>query len=590
MKISIHLKLTLIFGLAVVLGLLIGYFYLSNRLHSFLENDLQDNLKRELYLAKDFLELHIGDREALSDADTLADTIAIKLGLRATIIALDGTLLGDSDLGPDELRLAENHLDRPEIQNALQHGFGFSKRYSYTLKQQFFYMAVPFGNDKFSGILRFSIPLAEIELFQAEPQKKIIFAMMLIFLLSVGFTTLISFIVSKPLIEMADIAKAITKGDFSKKPAIYSKDEIGNLARALTYMSDEIKKNIETITQEVTKSDTILSSMFEGIMVTNAREEITLMNPSLRKIFMIDSDPLGKKPLETLRNSAVQKIVDDLLKQKNRFINEKIVMTQPEEKFLEINGVSLVRHNIIEGCVLVFHDITEIRRLETIRQDFVANVSHELRTPMASIKGYSETLLDGALDDKSNARDFINIIHQDSNRLANLIDDLLDLSKIESGKMDMVFLPLEFKPIMQRTIGILEQPAREKSLTITFDISDTLPRISADDKRLSQVLLNLIDNAIKYTPPGGSIDINARDLEKLIQVNITDTGIGIPPEDISRIFERFYRVDKARSRELGGTGLGLSIVRNIVSAHGGEVWVQSEYGSGSTFSFTIPKA
>lgn len=590
MKISIHLKLTLIFGLAVVLGLLIGYFYLSNRLHSFLENDLQDNLKRELYLAKDFLELHVGDREALSDADTLADTIAIKLELRATIIALDGTLLGDSDLGPDELRLAENHLDRPEIQNALQHGFGFSKRYSYTLKQQFFYMAVPFGNDKFSGILRFSIPLAEIELFQAEPQKKIIFAMMLIFLLSVGFTTLISFIVSKPLIEMADIAKAITKGDFSKKPAIYSKDEIGNLARALTYMSDEIKKNIETITQEVTKSDTILSSMFEGIMVTNAREEITLMNPSLRKIFMIDSDPLGKKPLETLRNSAVQKIVDDLLKQKNRFINEKIVMTQPEEKFLEINGVSLVRHNIIEGCVLVFHDITEIRRLETIRQDFVANVSHELRTPMASIKGYSETLLDGALDDKSNARDFINIIHQDSNRLANLIDDLLDLSKIESGKMDMVFLPLEFKPIMQRTIGILEQPAREKSLTITFDISDTLPRISADDKRLSQVLLNLIDNAIKYTPPGGSIDINARDLEKLIQVNITDTGIGIPPEDISRIFERFYRVDKARSRELGGTGLGLSIVRNIVSAHGGEVWVQSEYGSGSTFSFTIPKA
>ncbi len=336
--------------------------------------------------------------------------------------------------------------------------------------------------------------------------------------------------------------------------------------------------------------DTILSSMFEGIMVTNAREEIVLMNPALRKMFMIDADPTGKKILDTLRNSAVQKIVDQLLLQNAKFINEKITISQPEEKFIEINGVSLTSHNQVEGCVLVFHDLTEIRRLERIRQDFVANVSHELRTPVASITGYTETLLDGALDDKTHAREFIETIHADGNRLANLIDDLLDLSKIESGKMDMVFLPLELKPIVQRVIGILDQSARDKSLAVSNEISDSLSRVLADEKRLSQVLLNLLDNALKYTPAGGSIKINARATEKYIQVDISDTGIGIPAEDLTRIFERFYRVDKARSRELGGTGLGLSIVRNIISAHGGEVWVRSDYGRGSIFSFTLPKA
>jgi two-component system phosphate regulon sensor histidine kinase PhoR len=590
MKISIHWKLTIIFCLILVVGLLIGYSYLSDQLNSFLESNLQDNLKRELHLARSFLETRLTASYNSADIDAFADTIGIKLAVRVTIINLDGSLLGDSDLSREELLRAENHLDRPEVQAALRSGFGQSTRYSYTIKKNLLYMAIPFGKEKTSGILRLSMALADIDLFEAEPQKKIILTMVIVLGLSVIFTAFISFIVTKPLEEMAAIAKGMAKGDFSKKPIVYSKDEIGNLANALTYMSDEIKKNIATITQEVTKLDIILSSMFEGIMVINAREEIILMNPSLRKMFMIDMDPIGKKPLEVIRNSAVQRIVDDLLQDKKRFINEKILVTQTEEKFLEINAVSLLRNNISEGCVLVFHDITELRRLEKIRQDFVANVSHELRTPMSSIKGYAETLLQGALEDKANARDFINIIHQDSNRLANLIDDLLDLSRIESGKMELVVIPLEIEPIVQRIIGVLEQPAREKSLMITCDFPDALPRVLTEDKRLSQVFLNLLDNAIKYTPAGGRIKIILSVKEKFLQVDIADTGIGIPAEDIPRIFERFYRVDKARSRELGGTGLGLSIVKNIVSAHGGEVWVDSEYGKGSTFSFTIPLA
>jgi len=262
----------------------------------------------------------------------------------------------------------------------------------------------------------------------------------------------------------------------------------------------------------------------------------------------------------------------------------------PEQKTIMINGVPIIKNNIVEGAVFVFHDITELKRLEEIRKDFVANVSHELRTPISSIKGYAETLLDGKVDGEDNVKEFLSIIYQNSNRLANLIDDLLDLSKIESGKMKMEFEPLEILPIVNRCVSVLEKSAKDKSLSIKLDIPDELPRVLGDHKRLAQVFLNLLDNAIKYTPEGGSITISAASKEKITQIDISDTGIGISEKDLPRIFERFYRVDKAHSRELGGTGLGLSIVKHIVQAHDGQVWVQSMLGQGSTFSFTIPIA
>jgi two-component system phosphate regulon sensor histidine kinase PhoR len=249
-----------------------------------------------------------------------------------------------------------------------------------------------------------------------------------------------------------------------------------------------------------------------------------------------------------------------------------------------------MRNNRLEGAILVFHDITELRRLEIIRQDFVANVSHELRTPISSIKGYAETLLEGALEDKDNAKEFISIIYHDSNRLAALINDLLDLSKIESGKMKMFFSASDPALLIKKAVMIMDNHAKARSITLKTEIPQNLPKIKADEARLSQVMINLLDNAIKYTPEQGTVVISAEVTNGTLQVDIADTGIGISDKDLPRIFERFYRVDKARSRELGGTGLGLSIVKHIVSAHGGVVWVKSELGLGSTFSFTIPLA
>ncbi|MCM8792501.1 MAG: cell wall metabolism sensor histidine kinase WalK [Candidatus Omnitrophica bacterium] len=591
MKIKLHWKLTFIFCSVIVFGLLIGYFYLLPRLSSYFENSFQNSLKRQLFLNKHWLETYfIEEILLLQEADNLADRIGKELGIRVTIIAIDGEVLGDSDLTKDELKNIENHLNRVEIQEAQKKGFGMSKRFSNTLKKYLLYMAVPLGKDKPLGFLRFAVPLQDLKMLEEGLKRIVILALFLILLLGLGLTSFVSRIVSKPLTEMADVAKAYARGDFFKKPSIHSKDEIGELAKTLSIMSEEIKDKIEKIKQEGARFNTVLSSMFEGIIVTDENGQIILMNPSIRKLFSIDSNPEGKRPIEVIRDITVQNIVDEIIGTKQKFVSKEIIVNFPQEKILKVNGVAIIREDRLEGAILVFHDITELRRLERIRQDFVANVSHELRTPVSSIKGYAETLLEGAIEDKDNAKEFISIIYHESNRLAHLIDDLLDLSKIESGKMKMVFSPLEINPIVKNCVDALEKQAKQKSISISLDLSDNLPKVLADEKRLSQVFLNLLDNAIKYTPQGGSVKISASLKEKFVQIDVADTGIGIAEKDLSRIFERFYRVDKARSRELGGTGLGLSIVKHIVLAHGGQVWVKSQLGAGSTFSFTLPKA
>ena len=576
--------------MVVILAISAGYFYLVPHLKSYVENNIVDNIKHQLLLGRDFLEASQGHTTNPVDFQPLAVRMGKYLDLRVTIIGPDGKVLGDSDLTRERLATVENHAGRPEVKEALIEGFGESERFSRTVKKSMLYMAIPFELEKEEGILRFSMSLRDIDLLEARMRGTIGITVIFVLLLGLGLTFVVSIFVSRPLTEMAAIAKAMAKGDFSKKASIHAKDEIGELAHSLNSMSEEIKDQIEKINSERAKLDLVLSSMFEGVIVTDEKERIILMNPSLRKLFLVDLDPQGKKPLEVIRNTAVQDMVDRILKRKQRLATEEIVINLPEEKILKVNGVPIIRNDRFEGTILVFHDITELRRLEKIRQDFVANVSHELRTPISSIKGYAETLLEGALDDKDNAKEFIGIILQDSNRLASLINDLLDLSRIESGKMKMVFLSLDAVSLIKRAAVVMENQAKAKSIVLKLDLPTGLPKIKADEARFSQVMINLLDNSIKYTPEGGSVTVSARVVNDALQIDVSDTGIGIEEKDLPRIFERFYRVDKARSRELGGTGLGLSIVKHIVQAHGGHVWVVSELGRGSTFSFTIPIA
>jgi two-component system phosphate regulon sensor histidine kinase PhoR len=371
--------------------------------------------------------------------------------------------------------------------------------------------------------------------------------------------------------------------------------KLQNKIRTLQLLLEQTKSSLFKETQtglaDRAKLEAILGNMVEGVLAIDVKGNILFMNQSLKKTLLINLPTEGKRLIEVIRNIPIQNIAEKTLTSPgNTFVSEEVSLKHPEDKIFKINCSQTIKDNKVQGCILVFHDITELRQLEKIRQDFVANVSHELRTPLSSIKGYSETLLNGAVNDKGNTLKFIDIIHNESNRLAKLIDDLLDLTKIESGKMNIVRLPTNALTILKRTISIVENHAKSKSIALNLIIKEGLPDMSADDVRISQVILNLLDNAIKYTPNNGTITISAAQKDSFIQIDIADTGIGIAEKDMPRLFERFYRVDKARSREQGGTGLGLSIVKHIVQSHGGEIWVESRQGKGSTFSFTIPIA
>jgi two-component system, OmpR family, phosphate regulon sensor histidine kinase PhoR len=590
MRINLPWKLTVVFGSAIIIGLLVGFFYLSFHLKTYLDSNLNASLRRELTLGRDFLETSLKDRDGLLDAPRLADRIGKNLGMRVTIIARDGKVVGDSDLDAEQLKVVENHANRPEVLAAFAKGFGESKRYSYTIKKYLLYAAIPFGGEKPVGVLRFAIPLTDVKSLEEKFQKVVFFSLGLVLFLSLGFTFVLAVLVSRPLREMAGIAQAMAKGDFTRRPSVVARDEVGELARAINYMSNEIQLMIEQSRQEGEKLDAVLSSMSEGVMVVNKEGEILLMNPSMRKFFFVDTPPEGRRPAEIIRNTAVLDILTRMSSGKDGMVSEEIALLTPEERTCRVNAVAMIKDSRFDGAVLVFHDISQLRRLEKIRQDFVANVSHELRTPVSSIKGYAEALLAGAIDDPKNAREFISVIYDNGERLAKLINDLLDLAKIESGKMQIVLLPVALRPVVDRCLGILEKLVAKKSLKITVNMPETLPKVSADESKLEQVFLNLLDNAVKYTPEGGAVKVRAVLQENVICVEIEDTGVGIPEEDLPRIFERFYRVDKARSRELGGNGLGLSIVKRIVFAHRGEVSVVSETGRGSTFSITLPIA
>ena len=586
MRMRIHYKFTLIFSFIIGLILFCTYLYLD---HSFRRHTYQrilSNLTRDIFLSRSFME----EAFAFETSDLLADKIGRDLKVRATVIALDGTVLGDSDLNREDIARMENHKNRPEIKQAISSDLGESKRYSMTVEKDMLYVASVFGKPVPLGVIRLSVPLSEITFISARLKHLLVVSFIIAFIFAIMIGFVASIFISRPIKEVARTAKSVAQGDFSKKLSIRTGDEIGDLAGSFNYMSDQVRQRIENVTAIKSRLEAVFLSMSEGVIVLDPAGRIIFMNQPLKDLFGIKEDPKGKRPIEIIRNIEIHEIVEKTLRLKAGVHKEEISVLMPGEKTFLVHGTPVFKEKETDGVVLVFHDITELRHLEKIRQDFVANVSHELRTPVTNIKGYAETLLDGAIDDEENARDFVKIIHSDSERLARLVNDILDLSRIEAGKLKMNIINFNVRSLAEKVILSLDKQAKDKSIKIENKIPDNISNVSADEALISQVLLNLMDNAIKYNNEGGNISITAHDKGKFAQIDINDTGTGIPEKDLSRIFERFYRVDKARSREMGGTGLGLSIVKHIIQSHGGEVSVESILGQGSTFSFTIPKS
>jgi two-component system phosphate regulon sensor histidine kinase PhoR len=418
-------------------------------------------------------------------------------------------------------------------------------------------------------------------------------------LLSLFITGIIAFILlrflTQPLDDLMDILKRLTLGHRRKELLIDSKDEFGYLAKAIGEMDTQLRNKIEEISKEKGTLQTILKGMAEGVLVVDEKNHIIMINDTLRTLFSPSTEVVDKTPLELIRHAELEGAIHKAIREGK---NSSFELTLPTSlgKIFEVNVVGILplleeeqkEGHGMRGAIAVFHDISRLKELEKVRQDFVANVSHELRTPLTTIKGYTETLLDGALREEV-APQFLQVIQKHADRLAKIVEDLLTLSKVESKEFQLKKEKLHLSELIDDVLEFVKEVAEKKKISI-----DTVPvppslTIEGDRNILEQVLFNLLDNAIKYGREGGKITLSAvQKNQSEIEISIRDNGIGIPKEDLPRIFERFYRVDKGRSQELGGTGLGLSIVKHLIQAHGGRVWAESRLGEGSTFYFTLP--
>ncbi|WP_287373150.1 ATP-binding protein [Prosthecochloris sp.] len=586
-KTSVSFRLGLVFGVIIFFTVAISYFYLGGQLRSLFYDDLKNQLYKKLQLNRQLLESRPVQWDDITVSDQWADGVGSALELRVTLISMDGAVIGDSYIAPERLPFVENHMQRPEVQQALVEGVGEDTRFSETVKEDMLYIAIVLGSQKPFAVLRFAKPLSQIRRLEAEIRRGVEGALFWSLFLSLIFGVLTAVFLASPLRHIALAADKLVHGDYSTKLQVKRGDEIGQLARALNYISDEMKH----MNQQEEWFKAVFSSIREAIIVTDSNGVVMLGNPAACRFFNLDCGQM-------IRTGAGRKVTDarllDLFERikvsDSPIAKEEItVMTDRGERVLQVSAMPVIKDNVSQGTVFVLNDITRLRNLERVRRDFVSSVSHELRTPLTSITGYTETLLEGAIHDPENAKHFLQIIHQESEQLTALINDVLDLSKIESGRINYKFRSVNLGDLVEKTLNLFSRAIEKKGIALHLHFPEDLPYVNADRDYLELVVRNLVDNAIKYVPEdNGQIWIKAFVADDMVRVDVKDNGIGIPQKDLGRIFERFYRVDKARSRAIGGTGLGLSIVKHIILAHKGKVEVRSRLNLGSLFSFTVP--
>ena len=506
-------------------------------------------------------------------------------GARVTVITADGQVLADSQSDPQTM---ENHAGRPEIREAFAKGEGQSIRHSVTINRDLLYFAARLPvSGAAPVVLRFALPLQTVDQEMLGFRRRLWFASLVMLFVTGLAALLISRSLSSRVERLRLFSRRVAEGDFRPLDADRSGDALEALAISMNETAARLDRTIRTLTEERNLSAAILVSMVEGVAVVNSTERLLFANQGFAEILELDAPPKsGSALVEIVRQTELLEAVREVLGGQPR-VEAEIVTGTLRQRFFAVT-VASVRAAETSGAVIVLHDITDLRKLERVRRDFVANVSHEFKTPLTAIQGFAETLLAGALDDPQNRIRFLEIIVEHSRRLARLTDDLLKLSKMDADRLDLEIRRISVTSFVQSCVETTQRPAAEKNLRISVNLQESVPDIAADRRRLAEVLQNLLDNAIQYTPSGGQILVSTSADEDEVTFTVSDTGIGIPRADQPRIFERFYRVDVARSREVGGTGLGLSIAKHLVEAHGGRIWVDSEVGRGSKFHFTVP--
>ena len=580
------LKLYPSYVVIILISIVAVGIYVSTTLKNFYLRKTAESLEVDARLIEREVS-NIFSKENRKTLDSLCKKLGKAASTRITVILPSGEVAGDSEEDP---RTMENHAGRFEVKEALSGKTGISTRYSVTLQKEMMYVAIPVKKEGgIVGAVRVSIPLIAIDTELRALYGKIALFGVVMIILTAAISLFIAQRISQPIGELKRGAQRFAQGDLAHRLFVAGSRELGELTEALNSMAQQLGEKIRLITEQRNELETILSAMREGVLACDADERIITLNHAAGALLGIDlSAAKGYTVQEIVRNADLQRFIGRLLREQ-RETEAEIIIHGPENKFLQLTGTGLRDSNGKNiGVLVVLNDITRLRHLENIRREFVANVSHELKTPITSIKGYVETLQEGAIADTANARKFLEIIFKQADLLHALVDDLLSLSKMEQeaerGKVQLV--KEQVRRIIEAAIAAYETRARERRIQVDLHCKDEIV-VKANARLLEQAVGNLLDNAIKYSESGKRIDVVVAAGDD-VTIKIIDQGYGIPPEHLPRLFERFYRVDKGRSRELGGTGLGLAIVKHIIQAHGGRVTVESVLGQGSVFTIHLP--
>ncbi|MBN1575203.1 MAG: HAMP domain-containing protein [Chitinispirillaceae bacterium] len=583
------------FLLIIIVPALLFTWYTTRTFKKFFITNTIDGLTERAYQIGSQMEGYIG-RAAPGVIDSLCKVLAKNIEMRFTVIATDGTVLGDSEKDPDSM---ENHRNRMEVLAALSGKTGLADRFSYTLNKQMVYVAVPiYRSEALTGVVRAALSTAVIhrELYKMYGRFGIGY-----FLLAV-VAALVSFFISRkislPVNSMKRVAVRFASGDFTGKLTPAGCVEIDQLAEALNEMATRLRDTIGSLTEQNNRIDAVFSSMVEGVIALDNEQRIIAINQSAVELFALPSKPeKGTWIGAVLRNAKINEFIKRVAERGEALVDEAMLTTDQQysegaDRLLQLHGNALRdADGRTIGVLAVINDITRLNKLETMRSDFVANVSHELRTPLTSVKGFVETLRAGAIDDREEAERFLQIIDRQVERLSTIVEDLLALSRIEQEAQAQgpQLQCTRIASIISAAVETCSIKAAAKEIRIDT-VCDAGLHAELEPALIEEALINLLDNAVNYSPNGERIVVSAGIGEdgRELRLSVADNGPGIAPEHHDRIFERFYRVDKARSRKLGGTGLGLSIVRHVALVHKGRVAVRSAPGEGSTFHFFIP--
>lgn len=571
----------------VLISLSVTGYTVAKAVEDYFIQKTEDDLTTCAFAMRPFLAIKIKQEENTSgQLETTVKELGNETKTRITIVDIEGNVIADSEKDPSD---TESHSTRPEIREAYLGNIGKSARYSSSLKTEMMYVAIPIlENHDVAYVLRLAVPISHINALTRNIWRMFFSASLAGLLVAFLISTIFSRRITKPIEEVSYAAKKISCGNYDLKVPLRPPYETKILAESFNHMAENLQETVGKLKEETDKTRAVLASMAEGLIAVDQNCHVIMMNLAAERLFKIrQEEALSKHLLEVLRNRELQDIINEVLKTRKGSTREIKINTYDERVFW-INVVPIDKENNL-GAVAVMRDITELKRLEKMKSDFVSNVSHELKTPLTSISGFAETLLDGAYKSEENCRYFLRIIKQETDRMTRLISELLYLSRIEKPDFFIPKRPVNAASVVNKAIKLLQKNIDDKGHLLNLKLPENLGPVTGDEDSVLEIIINLLDNAIKYTPEGGNIIVKIEDESDFISISVADNGIGIAGDELERIFGRFYRVQRPEITSANGTGLGLAVVKHLVESLNGKISVESQLGKGSTFKISLPK-